>query len=168
MDREQDKKTHIEEEAFIIEHSGEIPEVALHSSLYYLVEDPEGPGLRLDDEDVLPLKLAVAKRYRVIILRDLTPDNRDKSIYRGLARCAVNWQRLLKFCIRENLNNQEIKLETADALQKFLANEMADVKSNGRSSSVNCSSGELESLVVSLGLSEDNLPKGWQGVCPAG
>lgn len=166
--KEQDKKTYIEEEAFIIEHSGEIPEVALHSSLYYLEEDAEGPGLRLDEEDVLPLKLAVTRRYRVIILRDLTPDNRDKSIYRGLARCAVNWQRLHKFCVRENLNYQEIKLETADALQKFLANELADVKSSGRGSSVNCSSGELESLVVSLGLSGEDLPKGWQEVCPAG
>ena len=80
----------------------------------------------------------------------------------------MNWQRLHKFCVRENLNYQEIKLATADALQKFLANEVADVQSSGRGSSVNCSSGELESLVVSLGLSEEDLPKGWQEVCPAG
>jgi len=165
---ESDKKTYLEEEAFIIEHSGEIPEVALHSSLYYLEKDPDGPGMRLDAEDVLPLKQAVVKRYRVIILRDLDPENRDKSIYRGLARCSVNWQRLFKFCVREDLDYQEIKLETANALQEFLANELADVKSSGRSSSVNCSSGELESLVVSLGLSEDALPEGWQRVCQAG
>jgi len=163
-----DKETYIDEEAFIIEHSGEIPEVALHSSLHYLGEDPEGPGLHLNAEDIFPLKQAVVERYRVIILRDLAPENRDKSIYRGLARCAVNWQRLFKFCLRENLDFQEVKLETADALQKFLVNEVADVKSNGRSSSVNCSSGELESLIISLGLSEDDLPEGWQKVCPAG
>jgi hypothetical protein len=168
MDRDLDKKTYIEEEAFMIEHSGEIPEVALHSSLYYLGEDPEGPGLHLDADDVLPLKQAVVKRYRVIILRDLDPENRDKRMYRGLARCAVNWQRLLQFCTRENLACQTIKLETAGALQKFLANEVADVKDNGRRSSVNCSAGELESLVVSLELSGNELPEGWQEVCPAG
>ena len=38
---DQHKKACIEEEAFIVLHSGEIPEVAYHGSLYYLTEDPE-------------------------------------------------------------------------------------------------------------------------------
>jgi hypothetical protein len=166
MDNELDKKTYIEEEAFMIEHSGEIPEVAMHSSLYYLGKDPEGPGLRLDADDILSLKQAVVKRYREIILRDLDPENRDKTIYRGLARCAVNLQRLLKFCDSENQDYQAIKLETANALQKFIVNELADIKS-GSSSCVNCSSEELESLIVSLGLSGEDLPNGWKKLCPA-
>ena len=68
MDRKS-KQTLIAEETFMVEHSGEIPEVAYHSSLYYLTEDPEGPALRLDVDDTLPLKLAVAERYRTIIWR---------------------------------------------------------------------------------------------------
>jgi hypothetical protein len=81
--KESDKKTYIEEEVFVVQHSGEIPEVTLHESLYYLSEDDEGPGLQVKPDDVFPLKLAVVKRYRTIILRDLAPGNRDKRIYRG-------------------------------------------------------------------------------------
>ena len=68
-----DKKKYIEEEAFMIVHSGEIPQVTLQSSLHYLTEDPEGPCLELNGDDIIPLKQAVVERYRVIILRDLDP-----------------------------------------------------------------------------------------------
>jgi len=51
-----DKKTYIEEEAFIVQHSGEIPEIAFQGSLYFLTEDPDGPVLKLDASDILPLK----------------------------------------------------------------------------------------------------------------
>ena len=54
-----DKKAYIAEEAFMVLHSGEIPEIALHSSLYYLTEDPDGPGLELNADEILPLKQAV-------------------------------------------------------------------------------------------------------------
>ena len=73
------KQALIAEEAFMVETSGEIPEVAMHSSIYYLTQAFDGPALQLDSEDILPLKEAVVKRYRVIILRDLDPGNRDKS-----------------------------------------------------------------------------------------
>ena len=79
-----DKKSLTAEEVFVVLHSGEIPEVTFHESLYYLTEDAEGPGLQTKNDDVFPLKQAVVKRYRVIILRDLDPGNRDKRIYRGL------------------------------------------------------------------------------------
>ena len=39
----------LEEELLLVRHSGEIPEVALHASVHYLTEDPEGPGLVLAD-----------------------------------------------------------------------------------------------------------------------
>jgi hypothetical protein len=162
----QDKKAHIAEEAFMILHSGEIPEVYLHGSLYYLTEDPEGPGLDLQADDLFPLKQAVGKRYREIILRDLDPGNREKRIYRGLARCAANWQRWLKFCSRENLDFAAIQGETAEALQAFIKQEMAEVESRKRSSSINCSCREIENLAESLGISPDDLPEGWQKLCP--
>ena len=119
-----DKKEYIEEEAFMVLHAGEIPEIAMHSSLHHLTEDPDGPGLELNADDIRPLKQAVVERYRTIIFRDLDPGNRDKRIYRGLARCAANWQRLVKFCSRENMDSAAIRVETAAALQLFLQQEV--------------------------------------------
>jgi len=162
------KQAHIAEEAFIVETSGEIPEVAMHSSIYYLTEDPDGPALQLDSEDILLLKQAVAKRYRAIILRDLDPGNRDKGIYRGLARCAHNWQRLLKFCAREKIAFGAYRVKTAEALQRFLLQEIADTESGIRTSSINCSSEVVENLAGSLGLAVADLPQGWRMLCPNG
>jgi hypothetical protein len=162
----QDKQTHIAEEAFMILHAGEIPEVTFHSSLYYLTEDPDGPGLDLHADDILPLKQAVGKRYRAIILRDLESQNRDKKFYRGLVRCAVNCQRLLKFCTRENMDCAAIRAETAAALQIFLQQEVVEVESRKRLSSINCSQAEIENLASSLGLLANDLPEGWQRLCP--
>jgi hypothetical protein len=163
--KEWDRKAYITEEEFTVQHSGEIPEITLHSSLYYLAEDPEGPGLELEADEIFFLKQAVIKRYREIILRDLEPENRDKSIYRGLARCAVNWQRLLKFCSREHFNFAALQAETAEALQKFLQQELVDVQSKKRSSSVNCPQEEVSNLAVSLGILPAELPDGWQELC---
>ena len=165
---DRDKKKHIDEETFIVRHSGEIPEVAYHGSLYYLTEDSDGPGLLLNSDDIFPLKQAVVKRYRAIILRDIDPENRDKRIYRGLARCLANWQRFLKFCAREKIDYLVIQNEAAPALKEFLKNEIDDVVNSSRSSCINCSAKEIETLVNSLGLSVVDLPEGWQELCPVG
>lgn len=162
-----DKKKHIEEEVFVVENSGEIPEVTLHESLYHLTEDPDGPSLKLDAEDIIPLKQAVFRRYRAIILRDLDPASRDKSIYRGLARCLANWQRLEKFCNRENMNFRTIQNEAVIALKNFFDNEIKDVQSGSRSSCINCTHHEIETLVYFLGFTLDEMPKGWQDICPS-
>jgi hypothetical protein len=164
----QDKEPLIAEEAFVVQHSGEIPEVTYHESLYYLTEDEGGPCLILEPEDIIPLKQAVVKRYRAIILRDIDPENRDKGIYRGLARCSANWQRLEKFCAREELDFHGIQNEAAAALQEFLINEINEVVNGNRSSCINCSAKEIETLVHALGLSMVDLPEGWQELCPAG
>jgi hypothetical protein len=163
--KELDKETYIAEEVFVVQHSGEIPEVTFHESLYYLTEDPEGPGLQLNFDDIFSLKQAVVKRYRVIILRDLDPKNRDKRIYRGLARCVANWQRLHNFCSREKIDFQTIQNETAIVLKDFFDNELYDVQNDSRSSCINCSHQEIGTLVNCLGLSENDLPKGWQELC---
>ena len=163
-----DKKALLEEELFIVRHAGEIPEVAYHGSLHYLTEDPAGPGIQLEQEETILLRQAVIERYREIILRDLEPENRDKRIYRGLARCLANWQRLLKFCAREKMDFQGIQGEAATALQEFLNNEIDDVLNGNRSSCINCSAKEIETLVNSLGISVVDLPEGWQELCPTG
>ena len=91
----------IEEEVFAIRQSGEMPEVALHTALHYLQEDPEGPRVSVSPENLRQLKDAVENRYQRILMRDLNPRYRGRSIYRGLARAIANWQRLDRFCDRE-------------------------------------------------------------------
>ncbi len=156
----------VEEEVLLIKHSGEIPEIALHSSLHYLFEDEEGPGLGPEEIDLTPLKLAVVERYRKIILRDMNPRNRDKSIYRGLARSIVNWRRLRLFVERHQVGELEpIRQEAAEALASFLENEAAQVLSGERNSCINCTYEELMDFAAELGLSRDELPEGLSRLC---
>jgi hypothetical protein len=157
-----ERRTLLADEFLLVRHSGEIPEVALHSALYYLTQDPGGPGITLAAEELDLLKDAVQERYQEIILRDLDPENRDKGLYRGLARCVANWQRLRRFCRREGRDVGEIKQEVAGALQRFIARELQDVLSGSRVSSINCSADELRLLAADLYLSADDLPDGWQ------
>ena len=160
-----DRRGFIEDEVFAIQHSGEMPEVALHTSLYCLREDPEGPRLHLSPEDIQGLKDAVEKRYRRIVMRDLNPRYRHRSIYRGLARSAANWLRLARFAHRENRDIRAIQLDVAAALRHFLEVETADVAAGRHASSVNCTAAELEAFAEAVGLRSSQLPEGWQGLC---
>jgi hypothetical protein len=159
-----DKKFLMEEEMLLVRNSGEIPEVALHGSLHYLTADPEGPGLELNPGDVALLAEQAMARYLEIIHRDLDPGNRDKSIYRGLARAAANWQRLARFCRKMNRDADGFRSECAAALRFFLAREAADVRA-GRPSSVNCPAAVLADLAAALGVAEQELPPGWRELC---
>ncbi len=147
----------ITDEIIIIETSGEMPEVAYHGSIYYLTNDPEGPSLTLTASFLRRMKLAVLEGYRRIIIRDLTLDNRDKGLYRGLARCAVNWERLAKFCRAEGLGITLITGEVRRALQTFLRGEIDDVR-QGRQTSVNCPAVCLYELAAKVGLAAGHLP----------
>ncbi len=152
------KKNILSEEAFLILHSGEIPEVAYHSSIHYLTEDPEGPLLNIEPRDLISLEEAVVQRYRTIILRDLTPGNRDRSIYRGLKRCAANWKRLVNFSDKRSIDISSIRKEVIEALKDFLSQEIMDVSSGKRKTCINCSYSVLTELAYGLGLSRDDLP----------
>ena len=160
-----ERSFYLTEEKLLVRHSGEIPEVALHSSLYFLSEDPQGPHLELSPAERAVLEEQVVERYQEIILRDLTPDNRDKSLYRGLARAAVNWQRLCKFCRQTGRKESPFRREAAQALQVFLRQETAEVAAGKRASSVNCSRATLIRLAEQLGLDPATLPAGWQHLC---
>ena len=92
----------LEEEWLIVRHSGEIPEIALHSALYFLTEDPLGPCLQLSAEEIESLQDAAICRYQEIIMRDLCYENRNLSIYRGVRRAIVNWHRFVTFCERQD------------------------------------------------------------------
>ncbi len=156
----------LEEETFILRDSGEIPEIAFHSTLHYLTEDEEGPEMVLTSEELELLQNAALFRYREIVLRDLDPANRDLSIYRGVCRTIYNWQRMQDFCNRIGRDASSFKKTVGLALLDFLARELTDVKNGNRISSVNCSVQQLLDLAAMLDVSADSLPADWQDLCP--
>ncbi len=152
----------IEEETFMILHSGEIPEIAYYGAIHYLTEEPDGPRLsrlEIGEEGFRRLKSAVVSRYRTIIMRDLEPGNRDKRIYRGVQRAAVNWMRLRNFARKEALDIASIQKETADKLLSFLAQETQEVLAGARKTSINCTIADLFDFARNLGLYAYDLPK---------
>lgn len=154
--------SYIEEEALIIHHYGEMPEVGYHGSLHFLTADAEGPCLTLNAAERRRLKLAVVEGYWRIIARDLEPANRRERFYRGLARCAVNWQRLTLFCRREGLAVEELRREAAGRLRQLLALELAEGCSG------NCTAEALGQFARAVGLAEAEMPVGWRGICVPG
>ena len=155
----------LEEEYLIVRNSGEIPEIALHATLYYLTEDKDGPRLILTDEDLEFLQDAALERYMEIVLRDLDPENRDLSLYRGVRRTIYNWQRMQDFCGRTGRDCPEFAAVVRKALIDFLHRESRDVQVSLRRSSINCSSSDLEEFRRQLEIAEDSLPDNWQSLC---
>jgi hypothetical protein len=70
-----------------------------------------------------------------------------------------------KFCIKEEIDLQAIQIEAATALKQFMDIEANEVQSGERSSCINCSINEIESLIDCLGISSDEFPRGWQELC---
>ena len=155
----------LEEELLLVRHSGEIPEVALHASVHYLTEDPEGPGLVLADEELRPLQEAALARYREIILRDLDAGNRDLSLFRGIGRAICNWERYQRFSEGLGRPVEPFRRQAAEALLAYLQHEAAEVRSGTRTPSVNCATGELRTFARTLGLAAGDLPSGWDSLC---
>jgi hypothetical protein len=162
---ESDREYILEEEWLLVRHSGEIPEVALHASLYYLAEDPEGPKLMLSQEEVDLLQQAALARYQEIILRDLNPDNRDLSLFRGIRRANHNWYRYARFCERSHYDLQAFQSQTMAALGKYLEVELGEVRAGLRAPSINCTADALLTFALALGLDPPSLPQGWQALC---
>ncbi len=157
-----DREHILEEEVLIVRHSGELPEVVFHSSLTYLCEDPEGPRLQLTPVELQVLQQAARERYIEIVCRDLDPGNRDLSIFRGMQRAFVNWQRFVRFCERMCTDAHPYADKVAACLTCFLRQELEDVTSGKRISSLNCSLETLIAFAHLLGLDPEDLPTGWQ------
>jgi hypothetical protein len=121
--------------------------------------------LNIKSQDLRFLEGAVIQRYRTIILRDITSENRDRSIYRGLKRCAANLKRLVNFSDKRGMDISSIRMEAAEALKDFLRQEIMDVSSGKRKTCINCSYSTLTELAYCLGLSEDNLPARVKMLC---
>lgn len=155
----------LEEEYLLVRHSGEIPEVALHASLYYLCEDEEGPAFILSAEELQVLHDAVLGRYREIIFRDLDVANRDLSLFRGLNRALCNWRRFVRFSDQICVPYTDFQREAGRALLTYLQREVADIHSGVRTYSVNCSGTTLQTFVDALELDPKALPDGWTSLC---
>ncbi|MCF6185991.1 MAG: hypothetical protein L3J49_00725 [Desulfobulbaceae bacterium] len=162
---EEERTLLLEEEYLIVRHSGEIPEIALYSTLYYLSEDPEGPHILLNNEELAALQNGALKRSREIVLRDLDPANRDLSLYRGVQRSLYNWRRHQAFCERIGRDGDGFKEVVRAALLDFFRRELEDVDSGNRTSSINCTAEELAEFAAELGCIPENLPSGWQMLC---
>lgn len=156
---------HIANEWYVVRHSGEIPEIAFHSSLHYLTESPDGPNIILEDQQALVLKEAAAERYREIVLRDLQHENCSSTSYRGIRRSIVNYQRYCDFCRRQQFADTGFEGEVAASLLLFLAVEQVGVKKQGRPSVVNCSFEELSAFAKELGLVQEELPCYLERLC---
>ena len=152
-----DRRELIDEEVLLIGHSGEIPEVALHSSLFHLGADPGGPGLTLTPEEADRLKNAVIAQYRRIILRDLTPRLRETRVYRGIGRCVVNWERLSRFLQREGRSPDGLRSEIGEALGAFCRHLQAEAAAGRLRSGVDLSPARLEAFGAQLGLPPKSL-----------
>lgn len=155
----------IENEWYVVRHSGEIPEIALCSALHFLVEDRNGPCGELNGAQTRRLVEAAELRYREIVLRDLSHENRGRPVYRGIKRSITNWGRYETFCKRQGVDPTFLKHETAAALLIFLAEEVVDVLSGSRDSSINCTFDELRTFAARLGLTLSTLPEGIADIC---
>ena len=158
MDEDVSRQELIADEAFMLADGGEMPEVAFHSAVYYLTRDEDGPRLQLEEEDVAILKEAVVRRYKAIVLRDLCPDNKNKSIYRGLKRSAANWQRLQLYAEQENIDLSHVQVQAAEALVKH---EYDAVVCKGEVCCVNCSPERLAAFAKSLGVTLESEVEEW-------
>ncbi len=155
----------LEDELLMVRQSGEIPAVAFHGALHYLSVDQEGPGLVLRAAERIALAGQAQQRFREILLRDLRPENRDQPQYRGLARCAMNWERCCQFCQQEGLDVKTLRCEVALALLIFLRQEADEVMAGLRPSSLTCTAPTLGRLAAQLGLAAAELPAGWETLC---
>ena len=142
----------IENEWYVVRHSGETPEIAFHSAIYYLTRAKDGPRLSLTGDQLVDLQGAAVDQFYEIITRDITPKNIDSSSYRGIERSIVNYQRYLKFCQRQSLTNT---LESAVGKQLivFLALPALEQNATMLRQCLNCSLEEI--IAFSLQLKTD-------------
>ncbi len=153
-----ERKELLDDEWLIVRHSGEIPEITYHASLYYLSRDDDGPRLHLQETELSRLKDAAIQRYQEIVLRDINLENFHKSIYRGLRRTLYNWQRLKEFAKRQALDYGEFDAVVAAELLDFLR---LGVEAAGRDvpeKFINCREQQLLEFVSELGINRERLP----------
>ncbi|MBW2647075.1 MAG: hypothetical protein JRE23_13060, partial [Deltaproteobacteria bacterium] len=146
------KEDYLQDEAELIENSGEIPEVAFHESVSYLTEQADGPKLILTPADIELLEDAIMRRYKIIILRDLDHTNKSSSIFRGMKRAIINYERLKKYQSRKNRAAPDWKEEFGQALINYLDRECRDISEGRLYSTINCDRDKVEEFAKILGV----------------
>lgn len=142
----------LEDEVFMIETAGEMPEVALADSLANA-----GP---LDSAARGCLQAACARGYLAIIRRDLDPALIGTSPFRGLERAHANLMRLRAFLAKAGLPEPpEMAGLLGGELAAYLKAEDAAL-ANGRGYAT-CTRRHAEGLISALGLD----PEPWRGLC---
>ena len=96
---------HLEDEAWLIETAGEMPEVALHESLHTLGE--------VSASELACLRGATVRAYLRLLARDLDHANLGQPHFRGLERAWQNWLRLAGFLERVGWSWPEDVLDQA-------------------------------------------------------
>jgi hypothetical protein len=155
----------IENEWHIVRHSGETPEIAYNSAIYYLTRAKGGPHIHLSDQHIIWLKEAAVERYTEIVLRDLQHFNSNKSIYRGIGRSIVNYHRFCVFCSRQQLQVEKVRDLAAEALLVFLETESARLHNTTKPSIINCTYEELVSYAALLELDLGGKYEALKGHC---
>lgn len=142
----------LENEWYIVRHSGETPEIAYNSAIYFLTRAKDGPRIQLSDQQYGDLKEAAVTRYAEIILRDLLHVNHDKPIYRGVERSRVNYARFCAFCGRQQVDGTAVRRQAAETFQLFLETERQQLQDGRLVSIINCSYSDLQEYADSLGV----------------
>ncbi|EKD38132.1 MAG: hypothetical protein ACD_75C00851G0002 [uncultured bacterium] len=145
----------LEDEWYIVRHSGETPEIALHSALYYLTRSKDGPRITLSEEQVAWLRQAAVDRFHEIIVRDLQHANYGTPVSRGINRSIVNYRRFRTFCERQKIDRSAVQRQTAAALLNFLEIEIAEVGRGQRLPLIDCPYEELKCFAADLGIELD-------------
>ncbi len=154
-----------EDEWYIVRHSGEIPEIAYNSSIYYLTTAEDGPRLILDEDHIDLLKKAALDRYCEIVTRDIIYANVNKSIYRGVKRSIQNYQRFCDFCSRQQLDFLLVREEAGRLLPLFIETAIAGSTASDDSFTINCTYNELQQFADVLNVQLLDQPVKIKSLC---
>ncbi|MCD4804104.1 MAG: hypothetical protein K8R07_00325 [Desulfobacterales bacterium] len=145
-------ESYLQQEVDWIENSGEMPEVAFYEALYYLAEEEEGPKLTLTLSDIKHLEDAAINRFKTIILRDLKFANRRSSIFRGLKRAIINYNRLKKYQKKKNRIDPGLEKMIGRFLLEYIRRECEEISDRRHYRTINCTREELEQFADELGV----------------
>ncbi|RLC24867.1 MAG: hypothetical protein DRH21_04810 [Deltaproteobacteria bacterium] len=146
------RESYLLQEVDWIENSGEMPEVAFYEALFYLTEEKEGPRLKLTSSDIKHLEDAAINRFKTIILRDLKFANRRSSIFRGLKRTIINYNRLKKFQKKKNRIDPGLEKMICPFLLEYIRRECEEISDGRHYRTINCTREELEQFADELGV----------------
>jgi hypothetical protein len=155
-------ESYLQQEVDWIENSGEMPEVAFYEALYYLAEEEEGPKLTLTLSDIKHLEDAAINRFKTIILRDLKFANRRSSIFRGLKRAIINYNRLKKYQKKKNRIDPGLEKMIGRFLLEYIRRECEEISDRRHYRTINCTREELEQFADELGV---NIALEYNDIC---